>query len=330
MSYNIKYLIRPIDSEIEGEINRMNMLEFTAVLFSGLIAAYVIILILYHVQRQQDIHRCQEIIKKNSLTFYQAFSRINNKKKREAVYAVYAFCRYADNLADEDHNRDALEELEEELTLYKEGVNIHHFRWRALRTTTKPFYQASYDYKPFYDMIEGQKRDLNHQGFETLDELLTYCYLVAGTVGLMLIPILANEHIEELEKFAIELGYAMQITNILRDIGEDYQNHRIYIPREMMKNANYSFDDLAHGRINYEFRALFEELATLAEGYFSTSLDSIYLFPEDSRTPLALSIILYKEILNSCRENGYDVFSKKHTVSEEKKNLLIQDYLDSI
>jgi len=310
------------------KIYQMSINETIVILIAGLIAAFIVIMILFSIQKKQDLNMCQDIIKKNSLTFYKAFSKIKSKQKRDAIYAVYAFCRYADDLVDEEKNKEALDELADELTLFREGYKLNHFRWRALRATTKPFYGKEYDYKPFYDMIEGQKRDLNHQGYDTLEELLEYCYLVAGTVGLMLIPILANQKKSELESFAIDLGYAMQITNILRDIGEDYRNQRVYIPREMLKKANYSLDDLAHDKINNEFKNLFEELAKIAEDYFSKALDLIHLFPDDSRLPLALSIILYQEILNSCRASGYDVFTKKNFVSDERKNQLIQEYLN--
>ena len=311
-------------------IIQMSIIESIFILFAGLISAAFVVYILFYIQKRQDIKMCEEIIKKNSFTFYKAFSKIKNKQKRDAIYAVYAFCRYADDLVDEEQNKEALIDLEDELTLFKNGYKINHFRWRALRYTTKPFYGPSYDYKPFYDMIEGQKRDLNHMGYDTLEELLKYCYLVAGTVGLMLVPILSRKNSKELEKFAIDLGYAMQITNILRDVGEDYRNHRIYLPKDMLKNANYSIDDLAHDIINNEFKNLFEELAKIAEDNFDLALSKINLFPDDSRLPLALSIILYREILNSCRENGYDVFTKKNFVSDERKNQLIQKYLNSI
>jgi 15-cis-phytoene synthase len=157
---------------------------------------------------------------------------------------------------------------------------------------------------------------------------LTYCYYVAGSVGLMLIPILSPEEHEALKPFAIHLGYGMQITNILRDIGEDFKHQRIYLPKRMMAEANYSIDDLAHGIINSEFIDLFERLAQMAETYFKDALDQIDVFPIDSRMPLALSIILYRAILDACRANGYDVFSKKNYVSDEQKNVLIQTYLN--
>ena len=293
------------------------------------ILGFVIFMYAYLMYRKYwyPLFQAKQVIKKNSLTFYKAFSKIQDADKRHAIYAVYAFCRTADDLVDIDQDEQGLIKLEEELKAFIKHVPLKHWRWQALNITTKQYYDENYDYKPFFEMIQGQKMDLNHQGFETLEELLEYCYYVAGTVGLMLIPILSPDHKHELEKFAIHLGYGMQLTNILRDVGEDFKNNRIYLPKDLMKKANYSKEDLAHGIINRAFIELFESLAQRAETYFNEALRQIDLFPKDTRLPLALSIILYRAIMDSCRENGYDVFNKKNYVSDEKKNQLIENYL---
>jgi len=300
------------------------------ILVSILVIGYGWMIIGDYKQKRKDIRACENIIKKYSQTFYKAFSSIPHKKKREAVYAVYAFCRYADDLIDENHDEAGLEQLKTELDAYVEGQTPHHFRWRALRETTKAFYPKHYDYKPFYDMIIGQKMDLHFKEYQTEEDLLKYCYHVAGTVGLMMIPILAIQNKDELTDFAIHLGYGMQITNILRDIGEDFRNNRIYLPTQLMDEAKYSKDDLAHGKINIEFINLFESLAKKAEKYFDDAMGKIGLFDEDVRHPLALSIILYREILNACRENQYDVLTHKNFVSDQRKDELIQSYIKSI
>lgn len=293
------------------------------------ILGFVIFFYAYLVYQKywHPILQAQRVIKKNSLTFYKAFSKIEDVDKRHAIYAVYAFCRTADDLVDENQDEQGLLKLEEELKAFINHEPLKHWRWQALKITTKPFYDETYDYKPFFEMIYGQKMDLNHQGYETLDDLLKYCYYVAGTVGLMLIPILSPDNKQELKDFAIHLGYGMQLTNILRDIGEDFKNNRIYLPKDLMIQANYSKEDLAHGIINREFIELFESLAQLAERYFDEALSQIDLFPKDSKLPLALSIILYRAIIDSCRDHGYDVFTKKNYVSDEKKKQLIDDYI---
>jgi phytoene synthase len=278
-------------------------------------------------QKRKDIKQCEAIIKKNSLTFYKAFSKIQDRKKREAIYAVYAFCRYADDLVDEDQDEKGLIALKDELDAYVKGEKPTSFRFRALKQTMHDVYPKNYDYKPFYDMIKGQEMDLNFKGYQTENELLNYCYHVAGTVGLMLIPILAGKNDKKLHQFAINLGYGMQITNILRDIGEDEKAGRIYIPEELISKANVRKEDLHHGKISIEFINMFEDLAKKAEKYFDDALEELHLFPKDVQLPLGLSIVLYRGILDACRENGYDVFSKKNFVSDEKKNELINAFL---
>ena len=284
----------------------------------------------YFIQKNHDIKACEEIIKKNSLTFYKAFSKIKDKKKREAIYAVYAFCRYADDLIDEDRDEKGLMELKNDLDLFTEGHTPNNFRFRALRRTTKGFYPKDYDYKPFYDMIKGQQMDLDFKGYETEEELLDYCYYVAGTVGLMLIPILSKENMHQLTDFAVKLGYAMQISNILRDVGEDYKNGRIYLPKSVMEKWNYTVNDLALGIINDNFINMYEFLAQEAEGFYKQAENELHLFDPDVRIPLGLSLILYKEIINACRYANYDVFTKKNYVSDERKNELIQNYINQM
>jgi phytoene/squalene synthetase len=273
-----------------------------------------------------DDLRCKKMIKINSLTFYKAFSKIKNRRKRQAIYAVYAFCRYADDIVDEKKDEHALDALEINLQKFVEKKKTKNYFFRALKRASK-FYPKDYDYQPFFDMIQGQRMDLNHQGYQTLDDLLSYCYYVASSVGHMLIPILAPKNHHSLKDFANHLGYAMQLTNVLRDVGEDLKRNRIYIPQHMMQKANLKIEDLKSGKINSEFIELFEVLAKLAEDKFDKALNDVHLFPDDAKLPLALSIILYRAILDVCRKNGYDVLTKKNFVTDEKKNALIQNYL---
>jgi phytoene/squalene synthetase len=273
-----------------------------------------------------DDLRAKKIIQINSLTFYKAFSKIKNRRKRQAIYAVYAFCRYADDIVDEKKDEKALDQLEHDLQLFVTKKKAKNYFFRTLKRASK-FYPKNYDYQPFFDMIQGQRMDLKHQGYQTLDELLLYCYYVASSVGYMLTPILAPKNYESLKDFALHLGYAMQITNLLRDVGEDLKRNRIYLPQDMIQNANLKLEDLKNGKINSEFIELFEQLAKLAEDKFNKALDDIYLFPNDSRLPLAISIILYRAILDACRESEYDVFTKKNFVRDEKKQTLIKNYL---
>jgi len=176
-------------------------------------------------------------------------------------------------------------------------------------------------------MIEGQRRELRHRSPETVEELLDYCYLVAGSVGLMLVPILADDHDERHERFGIELGQAMQLTNILRDVGEDARTGRRYLPDDLMKRHGYTERDLRNETVNPAFIALFEDIAGYAEAAYDRTLGLVDgLFPRDARLPIALAGILYRAILDACRKNGYDVFTNKNFVPKNEKLRLIREY----
>ncbi len=276
-----------------------------------------------------DDFRCRIVIRRHSKTFHKAFSAIADPEKRNAVYAVYAFCRYADDIVDTDGNAHALDTLERELASFRDGRTPERFRWRALRRAADRFYPKGYDFRPFFDMIEGQRRELDHRNYRTFDELLSYCRLVAGTVGLMLVPILADNHDDRHEHFAVDLGHAMQLTNILRDVGEDARNGKTYLPLDLMNLHGYTVKDLRSGRINEAFIALFEDIAGRAENLFARVLKKTAIFSSDARFPIAASIILYRGIIDACRKNGYDVFTKKNFVPKSEKYRLIGEYLAS-
>lgn len=291
--------------------------------YAGIIACLVLIQIS---RPYRDDRKCKKIIQRNSQTFYKAFSKVGNKQKRKAIFAVYAFCRYADDLVDDYQDENRLNRLEKELTQYVNKKRTPNFMWRSLKRHTKDIYQEHH-FKAFFDMIEGQRMDLHFVGYETLDDLLKYCYHVAGTVGLMLNPILAGSNEPKLYPFAVHLGHAMQITNILRDIGEDYQQGRLYLPRAMIREANYSLNDLENGKINNALVVLIERLAKVAEQYFDEALKDLHIYPSDTAKPLGLSIVFYRAILDAIRDNGYDVFKKRAVVSEQKKSEIMKAFL---
>lgn len=277
-------------------------------------------------QLEKDYIACEEVIKKASKTFYKAFSQLSDINQRRAIYAVYAYCRYADDVIDEANDLTALENLKNELDLFVKEKKASNYIFRALLDVRDRFYNDSYDFKAYYEMLLGQMMDYNGQTYDTMDQLLDYCMKVASSVGYMLTPILApgaDEHV--LNKVSFHLGIAMQITNILRDIGEDYGKNRIYIPTKLFALHNYSKVELGNHVINENFKNLFDELAKLAFNHYDIAFDNLYVFPDETRLPLTYALVLYKEILNVIFENNYDVFSKKNKVSDFRKLKLIKE-----
>ncbi|SDN39284.1 phytoene/squalene synthase family protein [Alkalicoccus daliensis] len=270
---------------------------------------------------QQAYEYCKGIIETNSKTFAKAFHHLP-KHKRQAVWAVYAFCRQADDIVDEESSENiSLEDFQTQLNQFADGELITEDPlWIALKDTFKKY---PMDLQPFYEMLQGQKMDLNHSKYKTLSEVLDYSYHVASTVGLMLLPILAPDKTKELRESAVKLGYAMQITNILRDIGEDYEKGRRYLPEELMKKHGYTESMLSAGIVNQAFIHLWEDLAGCAEGFYREALKDMHLYPLPSRVPVQAAAHFYERILHSARANNYDVFQQRAFVSlEEKKTIL--------
>lgn len=270
-------------------------------------------------QLEADFKYCEAIIQKHSKSFYHAFSGLPTEKSH-AVYAIYAFCRIADDSVDENSTsasrRQALTQLKDELDLFKENKEPNHPLWRALRHVFNTFDMTI---EPFYDQLKGQEMDIQFSSPETLVDLEDYSYYVAGSVGLMLLPIIASEKHRHLKKAAIELGVAMQLTNILRDIGEDYDDkNRIYLPEEERSRFGYDENKLNEKIIDQSFIDLWEHLAKRAESLYDDFTDYLDQFDEDSQFPVAISANVYRSILDVVRENDYDCLSKRNFVDQER------------
>lgn len=270
-------------------------------------------------KRQADFKYCETIIKKHSKSFYYAFSQLPDEKAN-AVYAIYTFCRTADECADGEHSfiekTRLLRQLKKELDLFNDGAEVDKPLWRALRYV---FNTYDMDIGFFYDQLTGQSMDLAFTPPNTMKELERYSYYVAGSVGLMLLPIIASKSSVGLRLAVTELGVAMQITNILRDIGEDYhEKNRIYLPVEELSHFHYSQNDLHKSLINDNFINLWEKLAARAESLYEGFLENIELLDADSRLPVYLSAHIYRGILDAVRKNGYQCLTKRNYVTKDK------------
>ena len=260
---------------------------------------------------KEDYNYCRNVIKENSKSFYAAFS-VLPKEKRNAVYAIYTFCRFADDSIDVLGSLDKLLELEANLDQFVADNTPDTPVFRALRDT---FDKYDLDSLPFYDMIEGQKRDYTFIQPATMEEFKDYCYHVAGTVGLLLLPIIATENQNQLKDVAIRLGEAMQITNILRDVGEDYQINRIYLPEDLLLEYPKALQAIETNIVNADFINVWETLAKIAEANYTIFFESIHLFDPDSQKAVANSALFYSEILNVVRKADYDCLTERRYVS---------------
>ncbi|WP_201715308.1 phytoene/squalene synthase family protein [Rossellomorea arthrocnemi] len=264
---------------------------------------------------------CENIIKLHSKTFYRAFSLLP-KDQKKAVWAVYAFCRRVDDIVDEDTNpSEELSHFEKEFESCLDGYDHRDApMWVALGDVFKRF---NMDVQAFRDMIKGQRMDICEREYVKMDDVLDYSYHVASSVGLMLMPILAPGKEQHLREDGIYLGYAMQLTNILRDIGEDLERGRLYIPQDLLVKYEYTITDLREHRMNDAFQSIWEEMAGHAEYYYDKAFRTMNLYPMYSRTPVKSAALLYRAILDEVRNNHYNVFSKKHFISKDVKEKII-------
>lgn len=275
---------------------------------------------------KKDYAYCEKVIKASSKSFYTAFSKLP-KDKAKAVYAIYTFCRQADDTVDANEplalKKENLSILEAELKEFEKGKTPNHPMWRALRDVFNRYAMTT---SPFFDQLEGQKRDLDFQEITDLAALKDYSYYVAGSVGLMLLPILATKSgiTESLKESAVSLGVAMQITNILRDVGEDYrENKRVYLPTELLDRHQVDLAQNVEKGPDNNFIALWEELAEESSRGYVEFEDSISHYDSDCRFPVLVSSKLYSGIMDSVRKNNYDCLSKRNYVPEARMMELI-------
>ncbi|AIQ44077.1 phytoene/squalene synthase family protein [Paenibacillus sp. FSL R7-0297] len=264
---------------------------------------------------ERILQQCEELMKKGSTSFYKAFNYLPSPR-REAVHVIYAFCRIIDDSVDEpDSSPYSIDELRAHFRDLEEADG--HFIWPALRWLFSCFPQLQHE--PFHLQMEGQVRDLSFTRYETMEQLKSYCYLVAGTVGEMLLPVLRDDQNEAARDAGISLGIGMQLVNIIRDVGEDLQRDRRYLPLEVMERHGYSQQELEAGEVNEPFIAVLQELRAEALHWFEKGLENVHTYPWESGMAIELAAAFYAAILDAVEADGYDVFHKRSFVSDEAK-----------
>ena len=277
---------------------------------------------------QSDYKYCEEIIKKHSKSFYFAFSRLE-EQDRNSIYAVYAFCRLADDAVDEVETEDEkfknIKHLQNLLEAFKQGNTPDGPVWRALRDVHERY---ALDLNMMALQLEGQEMDVDFKQPENIDELEVYSEKVAGSVGLLLLPIICNNELNQRAKQASSLGVAMQYTNILRDVGEDISYlDRVYLPKDMMNSFGVTVNQLKAGRVDENFIKLWESIAQLAEEKYEAFLEEINHYKAEAQYGLLLAVNVYREILSEVRRNNYDCFKEKHFVSKTRKAIIATEVM---
>ncbi|WP_138429948.1 phytoene/squalene synthase family protein [Fodinibius saliphilus] len=277
---------------------------------------------------------CRAITRHHAKTFYMATRFLPNHKQR-GIFAIYSLCRYIDDLVDE------AEDLLEQKKLTKEDIRGRLNRWKQKledtyegRTQDNAILIAFSDVlkrhhipieMPF-ELMEGVCMDLFKNRYETFNELYNYSFKVASIVGLMTSQVFGYEN-EEARSYAIDLGIAMQLTNILRDVGEDLERNRIYLPQEDLQHFGVTEDDLFCHRLNEHVKNLLQFQIERTRRYYNRSDKGIALLSSDSQLPVYLARQNYSRILNKIEKNDYNVFdTRAYLNTTEKLSILPRAY----
>ncbi len=286
-------------------------------------------------QLDQAYEICRKETQQWAKTFYLG-TLLLPQEKRRAIWAIYVWCRRTDEIMDsveastksQNELSDNLDEWEENTKNVFKG-NIKSELDSVLLDTIEKYPQSI---QPYLDMIDGQRMDLNKFRYKDFDELKLYCYRVAGTVGLMTQNVMGIDSAytsapwsskPDPSEAAIALGIANQLTNILRDVGEDRHRGRIYLPQADIEKFNYSEEELLKGKINKQWKALMNFQLTRAREWFQKSEDGIKWLSSDARWPVWTSLRLYRGILDSIERLDYDVFNNRAFVKNSVKALEI-------
>ncbi len=263
---------------------------------------------------------CKRVTRAEAKNFYYAFRTLPARKRR-AIYAAYAFCRLCDDIADGDLPLDEKSRLLED-TRGRLGSDTNadgHPVFLALRDTIDSF---EIPVRYFHEVIDGVEMDLTRTRYGTFDELKVYCYRVASAVGLVCIEIFGYKD-ERARDYAVDMGLAMQLTNIVRDVREDSLRGRIYVPLDELRRFGYTEQDLEKGVVNEEFRGLMEFQAARAREHFERGRRIVPLLSADSRACLALLHGLYSRILDRIEAAGFDVYSGRVGLATHEKLFLL-------
>ncbi|XP_066383502.1 phytoene synthase 2, chloroplastic-like [Miscanthus floridulus] len=269
--------------------------------------------------------RCGEVCAEYAKTFYLG-TQLMTPERRKAVWAIYVWCRRTDELVDGPNasyiTPTALDRWEKRLEDLFEGRPYDMYD-AALSDTVSKF---PVDIQPFKDMIEGMRLDLWKSRYTTFDELYLYCYYVAGTVGLMTVPVMgiapdSKASTESVYNAALALGIANQLTNILRDVGEDARRGRIYLPLDELAQAGLTEEDIFRGKVTDKWRRFMKGQIQRARLFFDEAEKGVVHLDSDSRWPVLASLWLYRQILDAIEANDYDNFTKRAYVGKAKKLL---------
>ena len=252
---------------------------------------------------------CLSITRREAKNFYYAFITLPHEKRR-AICAVYAFCRFCDDSVDEvasnEEKLSALADLQGNLDLTFHGRASSPMFMALADTADRYSIPESY----FREIILGVESDLVKTRYRNFDELREYCYRVASVVGLVCLQVFQYRD-ESAREYAIDLGLAMQLTNIMRDVREDWGMGRVYLPQDEMDRFGYTEDSLRDSVRNDAFVELLRYQAQRAREYFRSGFRLLPYLSRRSRACPAVLGAIYSRLLDRIEASGYDVLGER-------------------
>ncbi|KAL7580798.1 hypothetical protein ACA910_001076 [Epithemia clementina (nom. ined.)] len=265
-------------------------------------------------------------------TFYMG-TMLLGEEARKAIWAIYVWCRRTDEIVDAP--RESEDEMLTDLSAWEMRLeNLWQYgQVEDVYDLALLYVRAKYptlEITPFMDMIRGMLMDvpgLGQDRYESFDELHLYCYRVAGTVGLMSLPVFGcapgyNDQVAR--EPALSLGVAFQLTNILRDVGEDaVQRGRVYLPQEDLRRFGVTEDQIFEQRVDDNYVALMKFEIARARSYYERARRGVFMLAPASRLPVQSSLDAYGRILDKIEENNYDSLTKRAYVDKWEKLSII-------
>jgi phytoene synthase len=255
--------------------------------------------------------QAEKITARHSKSFFFA-SALLPEERRSAVRALYAFCRTVDDIVDKSSDYEREARLDYWRKMVETTSHAENDLVAAAWADTLTRYHIPRHYA--LQLIDGVARDLFQVRYQTFAELATYCYGVASTVGLMSMYIVGFKDSSAVP-YAIKLGVALQMTNILRDVGEDYRNGRLYLPREELAFYGIHESDIAEGRITDNWRQFMQYQIDRTRQLYHESWAGVKMLGREGQLAIGAAPVFYQGILAEIEKNDYDVFTRRASLS---------------
>ena len=272
---------------------------------------------------EQSWTYCRNVARTRARNFYYSFVLLP-KEKKNAMCAMYAFMRYCDDLSDEPGaTRAAIDRWRQALTDALAGRPDSNLMWPAFLDAVAR-YSIPHEY--FYEMIEGVASDLEPRTIADFAELYRYCYRVASVVGLTTVHVFGFVSADARElalPLAEKCGIAFQLTNILRDVREDAELGRVYMPLEDLDRFGVTTNDLQERRRTEQFGRLMEFETDRARCYYRESAPLLNLIDPQSRPALWALIAIYSRLLEHVAESHFDVLTRRISLSSAEKTWIV-------